>query len=184
LTLFPRKNTLILGVGCLMLSGCVAALETRIDSSGAAATSISPGNAAIILPAKTKLSPEWELARQAVVTKLATKGITVADPAAYAIEVTLAARPANLALTGAVVTLAPASAAKAKKGCVTYDYRFNITFSRISDGSLLYKASASETHCKETLSALVPVLVDAALQDFGSPRGAYNVVRRKAHIGF
>jgi hypothetical protein len=182
LAFFPRKNIFILGAGCFMLSACVAALETRIDSSGAAQNMVAPGNATIILPAKTTISPEWELARQAVVTNLATKGISIADPAVYAIEVTLASRPANVALMTADKTLLPASAAKANKGCVASDYRFNITLSRISDGSLLYKASASETHCKEALSALVPALVDAALKDFGSPRGAYTVTRRKAHI--
>lgn len=186
MTRFRAKCIVILAGGCLSLSACAPALMTRIDSSGAPAQAITKGNAAIILPTKINITPEWQQARDAILANLQKKGVDVAEPATYSIEISLAARPADLSLAtlGSTAGMEPIAPIGQKGGtkCVNNDYRLVVVLSRIADGTLLYKGSASEYHCKEKLAEIIPVLVDAAMRDFGNPKGNYTVIRRKAHI--
>jgi hypothetical protein len=48
---------------------------------------------------------------------------------------------------------------------------------RIADGAEQFRGSASETHCKQGLSTILPLLADKAMADLGSPRGEYVLKR-------
>jgi hypothetical protein len=186
LTISAKKAGSFCLFGIWMLASCAPAITTQIESSSVANTPIAPGNVVLILPAKIGPNAEWLSARDAVLGKLAAKGFSVAEPAAYSLEVTLASRPADLALAtmrdGANVVLASGNGKKGAKNCVNNDYRINIALSRLSDGAMLYKGTASENHCKAPLGEVVPFLVDTAMNDFGSPKGTYAVTRKKSKI--
>jgi hypothetical protein len=173
--------------GLAMLSACTPAVITRVDNKGVADnTAIAPGNFTVIRPTKTTPSAEWNAAHDAVIAALSARGLNAADPAAYTVEITLSSRPANLALTveseKGTEVIAPSNGKKAGKSCVNNDYRVAIGISRIADGALIYQGAAAETHCTETLLAITPILVKAAMADFGAPKGGYSVQRKKPRL--
>ncbi len=183
LTVLTRKNWLMAAVALASLAACTPAVITRIESKGETGNPvITPASFAIIRPTKIGLSAEWDAAASAVAAKLSAKGFAASEPAVYAVDVTLSSRPANLALavdTGAGVQ---SNNKQGNKNCANNDYRLTVGVTRIADGMLLYQGSAAETHCKDALSAIVPVLVDAATADFGAPRGAYIIQRKKPRL--
>jgi hypothetical protein len=173
--------------GLAMLSACTPSVITRVDSKGTVGNpAVAPGNFIVIRPAKTTPSAEWNAAQDAVIATLSAKGFAASDPATYTVEITLSSRPANLALAvesekGAEI-VAPSNGKRSSKVCVNNDYRLTIGISRIADGALIYQGSAAETHCKEALLAITPVLVRSAMADFGAPKGSYSVQRKKPHL--
>jgi hypothetical protein len=186
LTIIANKTGPVIVLAICLLTGCAPAITTQIESSSATNTAIVPGNVVLLLPAKANPTAEWQAARDAVMAKFAAKGFGVAEPAVYTIEITLASRPADLALAtkrdGANVVLANGNGKKGAKGCINSDYRINITLSRVMDGAMVYKGTASENHCKASLGFVVPFLVDAAMNDFGGPKGRYTVTRKQSRI--
>ncbi len=186
LTDLARKNWRIAAVALAViasLAACTPAVMTRIESkSEAGNAAIAPANFAIIRPTKTAASAEWDAARSAVAAKLNAKGFAAAEPAVYAVDVTLSSRLANLALAVDAGAGAQSNTKPGNKNCANVDYRLAVGVTRIADGALLYQGSAAETHCKDALSAVVPVLVDAAMADLGAPRGVYTVQRKKPRL--
>lgn len=165
------------------LGACTPAVITRINSKGLVGNAaIAPASFAIIRPIKTISSAEWNAAQDAVVAKLSAKSFVAAEPAVYSVEITLSSRPANLALSIDEGAGIPSNGKQSSSSCVNNEYRLTIGISRIADGALVYQGAAAETHCKDALSAIVPVLVDAAMTDLGAPRGSYNVQRIKPHL--
>jgi len=47
----------------------------------------------------------------------------------------------------------------------------------VIDGSEIYRGRAAEYHCKVEMADALPKLVEAALADFGTPRGNYVLTR-------
>lgn len=74
-------------------------------------------------------------------------------------------------------SLSPAKRKKPLQSCEDREYRVGVTLTRVADGALAYQGSAAEHHCNMPLAEALPGLVDAALADFGNPRGAYSVMR-------
>jgi hypothetical protein len=48
----------------------------------------------------------------------------------------------------------------------------------VGDGSEIYRGRAAEYHCRVAVADALPTLVNAALTDFGKPRGNYVVARK------
>jgi hypothetical protein len=151
----------------LAVTGCVGPVETRIDSAGAA--SVKPTTFQIAEAAAAEALP-------AVVAGLTQKGFEQAGVGQLSLQVTVSDRPAELALQSGSTTLSPAAG---KKRCAKREYRLGITLTRVADGTEVYRAHAAEFHCKQTLTEVLPVLVNAALADLGAPRGSYIVKRRR-----
>jgi hypothetical protein len=152
----------------LLLTGCVGPIETRISSDGS--TSISPARFSV---EKTS-NIAGAAAQDLVVKALIQKGFQLADPAMHSLHVSVSDRPSDLALNAGEKTLAPATD---KRLCAAREFRLGVTLTRIADGAVTYRAHAAEYHCKQTLSQVMPYLVDAAVKDLGSPRGSYTVKR-------
>ena len=159
----------------LALSACVKKVETRINSSGA--QDAATGSYIWIAPEKTE-SRILKLAQGLVAERLKAKGLNSSQDGKYYLEVGVASRPASLALSQSGGTLAAASTKRSSRNCQWNEYRISITLNRISDGQALYRSSAGEFHCKQSFAQILPVLVNAALADYGNPRGAYAVKRK------
>ncbi len=162
-------------IAALALSACVKKVETRINSSGA--HDVATGSYIWIAPEKTE-SRILKLAQGLVAEQLKAKGLNSSQDGKYYLEVGVASRPASLALSQSGGALAAGNKKRSSRNCRWNEYRISITLSRISDGQAHYRSSAGEFHCKQSFAQILPVLVDAALADYGNPRGAY-VVKRK-----
>ena len=162
-------------IAALALSACVKKVETRISSSGT--QDAATGSYIWIAPEKTE-SRILKLAQGLVAERLKAKGLNSSQGGKYYLEVGVASRPASLALSQSSGVLAAADKSHSSGGCQWNEYRISITLSRISDGQMHYRSSAGEFHCKQSFAQILPVLVDAALADYGNPRGAYAVKRK------
>ncbi len=161
----------------IMIAGCSANVETRISSTG-----LNAATPSTFFSAQDKMaSPELANAYRLVSGNLSERGYKPAENASLHLEVTLAVRPASLALGTAAGpgTLAKAKRRKPLQSCEDREYRIGVTLSQVGNGALLYQGSAAEYHCNMPLAEALPALVDAALVDLGNPRGSY-VIKRKA----
>lgn len=154
----------------LPLAACAQTVETRVNSAGLAGALAARYIAA--LPDKVS-SPEYETARGLIAAKLSARGYIAAADGTLFLQIGIAQRPASLALKQAGRVLSPASGARASTRCVLREYRLTLALTKIADGTEIYRASASEFHCKLDIERVLPALVDAALADLGAPRGGY-----------
>ena len=166
---------LIVPLVAILSTGCSQVVETRISSIGQPVLSA----ASFSLSQNMTRTPELLSAQKLVADSLVARGYTLADNGALHLEVTLAERTAALALGTAT---GPSSLAQAKRNkplqnCEDREYRIGIAFTRVADGSLVYKGSAAEYHCNLPLADAIPELVKAALADLGNPRGSYAANR-------
>jgi hypothetical protein len=151
-----------------LLAGCVGPIQTRVDSAGA--TDVQP----ISFAANGDATGVAVTARSKVTALLEKRGYSVTANPDLNLQVTVSDRPAELALKNGDATLSPSAD---KKRCAKRDYRLGITLIRISDGSVFYRASAAEFHCKLGIEDRLDDLANAALQDLGAPKGSYIVTR-------
>ena len=162
------RNTLTALI--FLLAGCAGPIETRVDSIGSNTVRSARYMADTDI---TGLAAE----AQALIAKhLAAKGFRSDDPADFSLHVALSDRPADISLKGGAA--APESKFW-KKRCAKREYRLGITLTKISDGTIAYKAHASEHHCKRPIAQVMPFLVAAALKDMGAPSGSYIVKRQR-----
>jgi hypothetical protein len=159
----------------VLTSACVVPIETRISSSGEADTRI----AGFIWGSEVR-SSEGNMAREAVGAKLALLGIVQAENAPLRLDVTFSTLPASLKLLPeeGAKTAGKAKPPRNSKKCDPMEYRLGISFARISDGAIVYRASAAEYHCNGKASSVIPLLADMALKDLGKPKGRYWVERK------
>ncbi len=149
-----------------LLCACSPSVETRVNSLGGMA-----GNPlrSYRLASLEGAPADLDLARRLVGEKLASQGFAASPSPDLFLEVTVAARPASLALASAGkqgdTILAPAAPKKGSAKCANLDVRLGVTITRLSDGKQAYRATASEVHCNPVMSVVLPVLVDAALAD-------------------
>jgi hypothetical protein len=160
-------RSIILGA-FFLLAACAGPIETRVDSAGMetinpATFVVSPDTSSLVANAQAK-----------VAMALAERGYSPGQVGELNLQVTLSDRPAMLALQSGSQTLSPAAG---KKRCTKREYRLGITLTRIADGAQVYRASAAEFHCKLGAEDVLGNLVEAALADLGSPRGAYVIKR-------
>jgi hypothetical protein len=167
---------LILPLAVSIFGGCSPIVETRISSIGQA--NLVPAGYSFSEP--TPSTTELRSAQRLVSDNLRTRGFVVSDNALLHVEVTLAVRPASLALGTASGpgSLATAKRKKLLQNCEDREFRIGIALTRVSDGTLLYQGSAAEYHCNMSLTQAIPDLVVAALTDLGKPRGRYAVERK------
>jgi hypothetical protein len=101
----------------------------------------------------------------------------VSEDGALQLEVGISARPANIGIKQPGKTLAAPGKIKSSRACIHQEYRLSAVLTRIADGAEQFRGSASETHCKQGLSTILPLLADKAMADLGNPRGEYVLKR-------
>jgi hypothetical protein len=170
------KQWMVLAAAIGLGSGCSGKLETRVTSNGVQ----SPAAQAYMISTVAETSPELRSAYKLVAATMAQKGFPLAKEAPLHLEITLDSRPAALALGGkdGPGSLSPAKQKKMLQSCEYREYRFGVTLTRVDDGSEIYRGRAAEYHCKLPVAEALPTLVDAALTDFGRPRGSYSFTRK------
>jgi hypothetical protein len=171
------KQRLTVLLIALLATACSANVETRVSSSGIN----SPKPDQYMISTFAEASPELRNAYKLVARNMEQKGFALTKSAPLHLEITLDARDAALALgsTDGLETLSPAKRKKPMQSCGDKEYRLGVTLTQVADGAEVYKSRAAEYHCKMPMADALPVLVGAALADFGKPRGSY-VVKRKA----
>jgi hypothetical protein len=150
-------------------------VETRTISSGV--QGINPASYVMVSPEKVA-SAELTSAQSQVQKRLAEKGYRPANDATLNVQVGVAARPASLSLTQPSGILGEARKKSAPSKCSWNEYRVTVVITQISNGGEVYRSSAGEYHCKESLDQTIPALVDAALADLGAPRGLAKTKRK------
>jgi hypothetical protein len=158
----------------LLLTACSKSVETRVSSAGM--RDFQASNFQVTVP-DPSASPQLQLAYRLVIEKLAEKGMKPRDDGALQLEVGISARPANIGIKQPGKTIATPGKAKVSRQCSNQEYRISIALTRIADGAEQFRGSASETHCKQGLSEILPFLTDKATADLGSPRGDYVLKR-------
>lgn len=166
---------LILIGASALAAGCSSSIETRVLSSGVRSPATSP----YMISTVAETSPELRSAYKLVAASMAQKGFALAKDAPLHLEITLDARPAALSLGGkdGSDSISPAKEKKMLQSCEDREYRLGITLTKVGDGSEVYRGRAAEYHCKVEVADALPTLVNAALADFGRPRGAYVLTR-------
>ena len=153
----------------LSLSACTHPIETRIDNSGggkAAGFTIAPSSPA---------SPMEVQAQNEVRRHLLSAGFTESVTGPLFVQVGLADRPADIALSlGRNATAQSLSAASRSKRrlfdpCEKRDYRLTVSITDMSSSAQSYAGSASERHCRSGMSDVLPHLARAMLADLGGP---------------
>lgn len=170
------KHFLFIMSAAMAVSACSSGVETRISSRGIA----SPVAQSYMTMSTAEASPELQSAYAIVARSLSDKGFSSVKEAPLHLEVTVDRRDASLALGSASgpQSLSASKRRKPLQNCKDMEYRLGITITRIADGVELYKGTAAEHHCKLPMADALPALVDAALADFGQPRGTYSVKRK------
>jgi hypothetical protein len=156
-------------------AGCSGNVETRVASNGVQ----SPLAEAYMISTVAETSPELRGAYRLVAAAMAQKGFSLAKEAALHLEITLDARHAVFALgdKNKADGLSPAKKKKPLQSCEDREYRLGVTLTRVRDGSEIYRGRSAEYHCKMPVVDALPMLVNAALADFGNPRGSYVLTR-------
>ncbi len=162
------KAGVILLCGALLITGCVRYVETRTESAGI--SPLVPDSYILISPEKVT-SAVLTKAEELVAKRLSEKGYKVAENAKLYLQVGASIRPAALSLTKPGGVMAQADKKRSASECVWNEYRVSVALTEISGGREIYRGSAGEFHCKESFAETMPVLVDAALNDLGNPRG-------------
>jgi hypothetical protein len=172
------KHFAVLLLSAVTMSACVPMVETRVNSVSHIAGDVSR---AYQMPVVEESSPELMLAQRLVVERLTALKFMNSSAPFLNLEVTISVRPASLALASGATVISAANLKKASAKCANLDVRLGVTITQISDGKQSYRASASEVHCNPNLNAVLPVLVNAALDDLskdGVGAQAY-VLKRK-----
>ena len=169
------KVGLIIVCSTLLLTSCVRHVDLRTDSSGI--SPVSPAGYLLVTPEKV-VSPELAKTQEIVAQRLSTKGYSASENGTLYLQVGTAIRPASLSLSKPGAVLAKAYKKRGSSKCVWTEYRVVIALTAISDGLEVYRGSASEYHCKESLTETLPILIDSALAGLGNPRGAVTTRRR------
>lgn len=159
----------------ILITGCAQSVETRISSKGQPAA-VSGSYSFTYDNAPT---PELRYARSLVSDLLLERGLKASRNGTLNLEVTLAVRPASIAVgtDNGPGSLSPAKPKKPLQSCEDHEYRVGVTLTRVADGVLAYQGSSAEYHCNMPLAEALPGLVDAALADLGNPRGNYSSKR-------
>ncbi len=161
----------------LLISGCTRPVETRISSVG---TNDVP---VMNYVWGTKIVAEEAAGANALMeVRLKNIGLNSSDAAPLRLDVTFSALPAVLKLTVGNVASGAATVKPphASRKCKPVEYRLGFALSKVSDGTIAYRASAAEYHCKGDLRNILPVLADAVVADIGKPKGVYSTKRKLA----
>jgi hypothetical protein len=171
------KSKISLMALVLIVSACSSGVETRIASGGVTSPQTEPYMVSALPNSSAALQAGYALVGEG----LAAKGFVTAAEAPLHLEVTVDERDASLALGSGAgpQSLAAPKRKKPLQSCADREFRLGITLTRVADGVEIYRGRAAEYHCKMSVTDALPALVDAALADFGQPRGSY-IVKRNA----
>jgi len=165
----------------LLLAGCASPVMTRLDT---AAPAPLPSRASFaLMPEADEAGLLPAQARDMVAAALRQRGWSQAESGSYLLAVTLADRPATIALKAGddfgkpVGTLAPAADRSNNKGCARRDHRLTITLTERASGAVVYTGAASEFHCKAGLDETLPHLVAAAVERLDTGSGRVQIAR-------
>lgn len=155
-----RRRVLVsCAVSLLAFGGCAGPIETHAGLQGAG---LSRDASVALVSAPQSDGPVSEDARRAVATELQRRGLKVSDAGSVRILVTLAERPASLAVLatdGAVISAAKQH--RLLQDCADRTQRLSLVAEN-PDGQVT-RAWAQEAHCKadlaETLQPLAAVAV-------------------------
>jgi hypothetical protein len=163
-------------VSALLLAGCSGPIETRVSSEGKGI--VDP---ATIMIETSDAVGLVALARANILDVLAKRGFTSASDGQLQLDVALSERNAAIAVsTGSDAdqrVTVPAKSKRAFQSCADKEYRLAIVLTRISDGVVAYRGTASEYHCNATLNDVLPLLAERAIADLAAPKGAYRLSR-------
>lgn len=168
----------------IALAGCAAPVVTRVDAVGPLAL---PRNASFaVAPVPGDASVLNGEARAMVAAALRQRGWrqTGIESADYVLAVTLADRPANIALEAGsdegrpAEILAPAANRRLSRGCAERDHRLVFTLTDRPSGTMAFYSAASEFHCKARLTDSLPHLVSAAIGRFDAGGGRAELSRK------
>lgn len=171
----PMKHWIVLIAVSALVAGCSSKIETRVSSSGVQ----SPAAQAYMISTVAETSTELRSAYKLVVASMTDRGFMLAKEAPLHLEITIDARPAAIALGSrdGPVSLSPAKKKMMLQSCEDLEYRLGVTLTKVSDGQEIYRGRSAEYHCKVPVVEALPTLVNAALADFGRPRGSYVLSR-------
>lgn len=158
----------------IAVAGCSNIVETRVSSGGVA--DLTPTT--LSYDKDISKTPELKSAYDNVIQRLSQRGFKIADAGDAHLELSIASRPAALAVSAGNDSISSAKKRKALQSCADKEYRLLVVLTRISDGEELYRGSAAEYHCNMPLSDALPHLIDTALADLSAPRGNYILSRR------
>lgn len=174
----------VLAAAVIVLAGCAAPVVTRVDAVGPLAL---PRNASFaVAPVPDDASILNGQARDMVAAALRQRGWrqTGIENADYVLAVTLADRPANIALKSGsdegrpAEILAPAADRGTSRGCAERDHRLVFTLTDRPSGSMAFSSAASEFHCKASLNDSLPHLVTAAVEGLDAGGGRVALSRK------
>ncbi|VAW03057.1 hypothetical protein MNBD_ALPHA04-1855 [hydrothermal vent metagenome] len=157
-------------VMAFILAACTGPIETRVETLVPTAL---PATKIFSFTEKPEQNNRlYQDARAMVASALESKGFSQADSASILVQIALANRPANIGIdVGENEEKTPRSVEKKQKflqSCKDREHRLIVTLTDQITGSSLYSGIASEYHCKGTLEASLPYLVEAAMADLGS----------------
>ncbi len=160
----------------ILATGCTSPIETRVSSIG----ENTPASSRYFWGNRISFGEANEVT-QLIESRLLAKGLAIGETAPMRLDATFSALPAALKLrigNGAAETTQIKPPRKSGK-CEPVEYRFGLSLSRLEDGAIYYRSNAAEYHCKGNEAAILPMLIDAALVDIGSPKGNYSILRKK-----
>lgn len=167
-----------------LVAGCAGPIETRIATR--AGTPL-PDNQTYSFGSVAKQDNDLHRsARELVVSDLKSRGFRTDEDAAVLVDLTLADRPADIAITvgeGEDQTLlVDVKQRKPLQSCKDREHRLTVTIADRISGTTLYSGTAAEFHCKGTLEQSLPHLVRGAMADFGSGSGNRQFIRTRSGV--
>lgn len=180
--LFFIRNVLILSGITVIVSACGGPIETRTITQAAAPLPVQ--KQFTLSPEIEQKSKAYSKAREFVISSLEKYGFSHTGNAPVLVNIAIADRPAEMTITvgegQSFKTLVAAKKNRALQSCADREHRMTIIMTDKNDGALLYSGTAAEYHCKGTIDASIPYLVDGALADLSS--GISSEVKNKTLI--
>ncbi|MEO0440082.1 MAG: hypothetical protein AAF067_04305 [Pseudomonadota bacterium] len=166
------------------VAGCAGPIETRITTQAGAAL---PASQTYSFGSVSKQDNDLhKTARELVDSALKSRGYSSAENAAVLVDLTLADRPANIAITVGEDTeqavLVDVKQQKPLQSCKDREHRLTISIADRVTGTSLYSGAAAEYHCKGTVEESLPHLVRGAMAEFGSGSGSRQFIRTRSGI--
>ncbi|SIN66021.1 protein of unknown function [Parasphingorhabdus marina DSM 22363] len=178
------RSAILTVLTATLVAGCAGPIETRIMTQAAAPL---PDKQTYDFGSVAEQDNElYRAARELVDSALKSRGFRTAENASTLVDLTLADRPADIAIRVGEATqelvLADVKAQKPLQSCKDREHRLTITFADRVSGAMLYSGTAAEYHCKGTIEESLPHLVRGAMAEFGSGSGTRQFVRTRSGV--
>ena len=179
---FLIHTILFLSGTVVVVSACGGPIETRTMTQTAAPLPVQKQYALSSNAEQNNVA--YSKARELTVSALGKYGFTENAAAPILVNIAIADRPADMTITigeeKSLQTLVTAKKSKALQSCADREHRLTIIVVDKNGGELLYSGTAAEYHCKGTVNASLPYLVNGALADLNS--GTSQDIKNKTLI--